>query len=373
MKRIQQTAEIVERIRAAFGAEANPADYAVYEAVALNQRPIRQKHPLFEGAIAQDSLLRELVASIQNESAPLQLQHDTRSLPAGRIFAALMHGTEVRILLAVPTEKTSLTADLDKGIIDQVSVNVLAKRLECSECGWDYLGEDATFMNYYEGQCANEHALRQSGVHIKMHGMDVLAEISLVGSGGADGARIVNPSNSAFNTESFQRLAASGLAPAMLVASFNIQGTEDMDLTALVADLSTQKAAVTTLTAERDAANTRAETAETALTAANTTVAERDATIATLTAERDAAAATAAPSAAVLSFVADLCKRTLIASGNQTPEVPEGVEAQIAAITEGQAKLSALIPAGGAASSTPSDLDNRQSAAPRANAFRRAK
>lgn len=375
MKRVQLTPEIIERLKAAFGADADPNAYAVYEAIALNQRPIRQKHPLFEGAIAQDSLLRELVAEVERESAPLQLMHDTRQLPAGRIFAGKMHGTEARILLAVPTEKTAIVADLDKGIIDQVSVNVLAKRLECSECGWDYLGADATYMNVLNGECANEHVLRQNGVHIKMHGMDVLAEISLVGSGGADGARIVDRNNSAFNTESFQRLAASGLAPAMLVASFNIQGTQDMDLQTLVADLTNEKVKVTTLTADLAAANTRADTAETQLTAANTTIAERDTRITELETERDAALAASkpdAPTAATLSFIADLCKRTLIANGDQTPTIPETVEDQIKAINEGQAKLSALIPVGGAAQQRLGDLQDKSTPVASA-AFRRAK
>lgn len=378
MKRVQLTAEITARLRAAFGAEADPSAYAVYEAIALNDKPIRQKHPLFEGAIAQDSMLRELVASIETESAPLQIMHDTRPLPAGRIFTAKMNGAEVRVLFAISTkpENAGLLADLDAGIVDQVSVNVLAKRLECSECGWDYLGEDADYMNILNGQCGNEHALRQDGVHIKMHGLDLLAEVSLVGSGGADGARIVDRNNSVFASESFQRLAASGLAPAMLVASFNIQGTEDMDMTTLIADLTTQKAAVTTLTADLDAANTARITAETALTAANTTVAERDASIVTLTAERDAALAASKPepaTEAVLSFVADLCKRTLIANGNQTPELPATVEEQIEAIKEGQANLSVLIPAGGRTSNPLSDVEDRNAAIPTAGAFRRAK
>lgn len=378
MKRIPLTAEITAKIRAAFGEDANPADYAVYEAIALNQRPIRQKHPLFEGAIAQDSMLRELVSAIEAESAPLQLMHNTRTLPAGRIFAAKMHGTEVRSLFAISTkpENQSLLADIDAGIINQVSVNVLAKRLECSECGWDYLSDDATFMNVLNGECGNEHALRQDGVHIKMHGMDVLAEISLVGSGGADGARIVDKNNSAFASESFQRLAASGLAPAMLVASFNIQGTEDMDIQTLVADLTTVKAEKMSLEAQLTTATETIAERDTALEAANTTIVERDAAIVTLTAERDAALEAAkpdAPTEAVLAFVREVCERSLIASGEATPAVPESPEDQVAAIRAAQTKLSALIPVGGRANNATGDVEDHSQAVLGASAFRRAK
>lgn len=375
MKRIPQTAEIVERIRAAFGADANPSDYAVYEAIALNQNPIRQKHPLFEGAIAQDSLLRGLVANIEAESAPLQVMHDRSRLPAGRIFTARMNGSEARVLFAIPVEKTELIADLDKGIIDQVSVNVLAKSLECSACGWDYLGEDASYMNVMNGECGNEHQLRKDGVHIKLQGLDVLSEISLVGSGGADGARIVDKNSSIFASESFQRLAASGFAPAMLVASFSIEGKHEMDLATLVANLTDEKVKVTNLTTANATLTADLETANTALAAANTTVAERDATIVALTAERDAALAAVkpdAPTEATLTFIKDLCSRTLIANGDQTPEIPESVEDQIKAITEGQAKLSAIIPAGPRGHTTPSDLDKSAPAGGASSAFRRA-
>lgn len=372
MKQVQKTAEIIQSLKAAFGADADPAAYAVYEAIALNQNPIRQKHPLFEGAVAQTSMLREIVASIKNESAPLQLMHAHGELPAGRVFdAQLLANGEVRTLFAINNipENAKTIADLDAGIIDQVSVNVLAKQLLCSHagCGFDYLGPDADFMNIMNGECGEGHKLRADGTHIQMHGLDYLSEISLVGSGGAAGARIVGRDQQAFASESFQRLAASGLAPAMLVASLTAepaQGKPDMDINALIASLSTEKAAVTTLTAERDA--------QIALVAAaNTTIAERDATIVELTAARDAAVATAAPAQAVLDFIKDACTKALIAKGDQTPTVPEKLEDQIAAITAAGVMLS-MIPAGGAAKTNTEDTEQAP-ARHASSAFSRAK
>lgn len=149
-----------------------------------------------------------------------------------------------------------------------------------------------------------------------------------------------------------------------------------MDLATLVASLTDEKVKVTTLTAERDAATAQVTTLTADLTAQTALVAERDATIETLTAERDAALQAVKPepaTEAVLAFVADLCKRTLVANGNQTPELPDTVEKQIEAIKEGQAKLSALIPAGGRASNPLFDVEDRSNAAPASGAFRRAK
>lgn len=373
MKQVQKTAEIIERLKAAFGAEADVNAYAVFEAIAINQNPIRQKHPLFEGAVAQKSLLNELVASIQKESAPLQLQHDTRTLPAGRIFDAKLQGDEVRVLFAINStaENQALIADLDAGIIDQVSVNLLAKQLLCSHagCGFDYLGPDASYMNILNGECGEGHKLREGGTHIQMHGLDYLAEISLVGSGGADGARIVGRNDQAFASESFQRLAASGLAPAMLVASLTAEGKTtkmpDIDINALVASAAADKAQITVLTGERDA--------QTALVAArDATITELNGQIETLTAERDAAVATAAPDAAVLEFIKDACTKALIAKGDQNPTVPEKVEDQIKAITDAGVMLS-MIPSGGASRNNPSDVDADKDAPAANSAFRRAK
>lgn len=376
MKQVTKTPQIIEHLKAAFGAEVDPNGYAVYEAIALNQNPIRQKHPLFKGAVAQDSLLRELVAEIGKESAPLQLQHKGGELPSGRVFHAELAGGEVRALFALTTkpENAGLIADLDAGIIDQVSVNLMAKSLQCSHagCGWDYLGPDADFRNIMNGECANEHKLREGGTHIRLEGLDYLAEISLVGSGGADGARIVGKDNQFFASDSAQRLAASGLAPAMLLASItpsatpaaNPKGTHDMDMTALVAAAAEDKAKVITLTAE--------VTAQTALVAAaNTTIAERDTTIADLNAKLEAANATAAPSQTVLDFIKDAATKALIAKGDQNPTVPESVEDQIAAITAAGVMLS-MIPAGGAAKTGVADAE-KTPVSPASAAFSRAK
>lgn len=361
MKQVQKTAEIIERLKAAFGAEVDPNGYAVFEAIALNQNPIRQKHPLFEGAIAQTSMLRDIVASIKGESAPLQLMHNRGDLPAGRVFdAQLLANGEVRTLFAMTNtpENAKTIADLDAGIIDQVSVNVLAKQLLCSHagCGFDYLGPDADYMNILNGECGEGHQLRQDGTHIEMHGLDFLSEISLVGSGGATGARIVGRDNQAFASEPFQRLAASGLAPAMLVASLTAEPSAgkttpmpDVDINALIASSATDKAAITTLTATNESLTADVTRLTAELATANT---------ARETAEAAAVAAveTAAPSAAVLTFIKDACTKALIAKGDQTPTVPEKIEDQIAAITETGVMLS-MIPAGGRSKTTTEDIE----------------
>lgn len=349
MKQVQKTAEIIGLLQASFGPDVNIEDYAVYEAVALNNLPIRQKHPLYEGAVAQDSLLRELVTSINGESVALQIAHNTDTLPVGRVFHAKLMGQEVRALFALSkTTEKDYVAKLDQGIVDQVSVNVLPKQILCSECGFDYIGPDASIMNVFEGQCGNEHALREDGVHAKLHGLGNLTEISLVFKGGAQKARILNRNDQVFGQEAFQRLAASGHSPELLVASVTPSLQEDdnnMELTALVDQLTTVKADNTALTASVTALTARADTADAAVA---TLTAERDA-LATQVATLEAAAAETPAEAppAVLAALSDIYKHTQIALGVQAPVVPEKIDDILAGIEAGKAKLTAALVAGG--------------------------
>lgn len=371
MKQVVQTPEVVALMKAALGADINASDFAVFEAIALNSLPLRQKHPLFDGAVAKDSLLQGVVASVNAESVPLQVMHNMGSLPKGRVFHAKMNGQEARILFALSkTTDAELISKVDQGLTDQVSVNLLAKQVLCSDCGWDYLGEDASVSNVYLGVCANDHALRADGVHAELHGLSDLFEISLVGKGGARNARIVDRNSQMFASEDYQRLAASGHAPALLVADITPTNTKDddeMDLTALVADLTTSKAANITLTADVASRDALILEADAALADAQAALAEAQAKVDELEA---AAAAVEEPAAeapeAVLSFLSDTYKRTQIALGDQAPVVPTDVNALIAGITAGQTKLSAIIPVDGVANGAANGEPTVLTYAPRA-------
>lgn len=355
MKQVVKTAQIIERLRGAFGAEVDVEDMAVFEVIALNNLPLRKKHPLYEGAVAQDSLLRDLSARINEESAPLHVMHRTGTLPFGRVFDAKLNGQEVRALVALSKKtQADLIADMDQGIIDQVSVNVLPKQILCSDCGWDYLGEDSGIENIYLGHCGNDHVLRQDGVHAKLHGLDLLAEVSLVNSGGAQNARIQARDQQVYAAPEFQRLAASGHSPALLIADLTPDTQQEevpnMDLTALTASLTDEKAKVITLTAQLETANT---TTAAAVAQVTELTASLEAANAELKELKDNPPETPP---AVLAFLQDLCKRSLVACGEQTPTIPEKVDELVAKITEAQSKLSALIPPGGAALSTETDI-----------------
>lgn len=209
MKQIAKTGKVLDRLKASVGPDADVENLAVFEAVALNQLPLRKKQPLYNGAVASLSMLRGMADKVNAESLPLEVGHLDSGTPNGRVFHGEVvqaeAGSELRTLFFVSDAAGELVANLDNGTIDQVSVGTVPQQILCSSCGWDYRSPEATFDNLYEGVCANDHVIGENGVHAELVGVEEWFELSLVGRGGAQGARVAGPSNAVLAA-----LAASG-------------------------------------------------------------------------------------------------------------------------------------------------------------------
>jgi hypothetical protein len=122
--------------------------------------------------------------------------------------------------------------------------------------------------------------------------------------------------------------------------------TANVDTTKLFTDLVAATASVTTLTASETVLKSQ-------LADAGTQVAERDATIATLQTELAAAKAEPTNEAdyqVALGFLGEVLTKVLVASGAEAPaELPKTVAELKAAIEDKTAKLTAILPVGGAA------------------------
>lgn len=266
MKQIAKTGKVLDRLKASVGPDADVENLAVFEAVALNQLPLRKKQPLYNGAVASLSMLKEMADKVNAESLPLDLNHLGSDTPSGRVFHGELvqgeAGSELRTLFFVSDTAGSLVANLDNGTIDQVSVGVVPKQILCSSCGWDYRGPDATYLNLYEGVCANDHVLGENGVHAELLGAEDWYELSLVSRGGAQGARVAGPSNALL-----AQLAASGVSdphalclnasptPAETPVPPKNEGADA--LLQLTDRLVAASVEVSTLTAERDTLKAR--------------------------------------------------------------------------------------------------------------------
>lgn len=355
MKQIEKTPSIVARLRKSLGdATADVSGYRVYEAIALNTRPLRKLHPLYNGSRAERSLLLEMAAALETESRPVQIMHDQDVLPIGRVFhgEVLDKGTEseLRVLFFLDASAEEETRKVDAGTVDQVSVSVLPKHIYCSASGFDFLSDEATFEQRYTGQDKDGNVLGKNGVYGRLVGLDKWFELSLVGTGGAQNARIVSRAQSHFG-ESYQRLAAHGFDPNVLVLEASA-GSETMDLTQLIdqlttakADLSTSTAQLTTLQATNVQQAARIVELEAQLGAAENSqvVAQKDAEIAAL-----------APALDALKGVAT---KVLTAAGKPGETVPDTVPELEALINETTVNLAAALAAGGRGQEAASDAE----------------
>lgn len=353
MKQIAKTSEVLGKLRAAYGADANLDDLAVYETTLANTQPLRKTGGIFKGARMVPGLMTDLAAAVNAESVPLHLMHNTAPLPVGRLFAAasLPQNQEARGLFAVDkVAHPDLVQKLDSGTIDQVSIGLISKHLNCSACGFDFKANTpAARAALWNSECENGHVLGQEGVHLVIAGVDTLFETSLVDRGAVNGARIVGPSESIFQGD--HRLAAShadGSALAMRLSPTIEE--KPVDLAALVAQLTEQTTAratadvnLTAMTAERD-------TLKTALAAAE---AARDEAV---TAGKEAVAHKATAEKAIAALKVEAGKiLTAVGKADQVAGLTDDVDALIATIAEHREQLAALIPAGGVSNGSDAD------------------
>ncbi|WP_454287251.1 hypothetical protein [Rhizobium arsenicireducens] len=370
MKQIEKTPRIRDLLTASIGAGQDLDALRVYEAIAFNTLPVRKQHPLYFGARADRTFLLEMAAELRRESRPVQIQHDSEPLPIGRVF----HGelvdmgieSELRVLFFLDPTANAEATKIEAGTVDQVSVSVLAKKMLNSVSGFDYFGDDATIDNIWSGLDNDGNQIGKNGVYAQMVGLDKFFEMSLVGQGGAQNARIVSRDRSHFGT-SLDRLAASGMDPNSLVLTATSKETAKMDLSTLVADLTSK--AVDLTNSQRDLAASTVVVAT--LTA---TVAERDASIVELTAQLAAANNPAVALAAgerdeALAALKATAKTVLTKAGKLDVQVPETVTELAAVITEHTAVLT--IAPGGTSKETITDL--KSVSAPNVSAFRSAR
>ena len=216
----------------------------LFEAINLNTLPIRKRHPLYTDAIHSKHFLSEMAAQVKAESLPIYLMHDSNApTPFGRVFYAevvdTMGVSELRTLFWVDQKShADVVEKVDNGTVDQVSVSVLPKSLACSECGFDFLGDSSDlFDNVLSGTCDKGHIMGEDGAHAVSQNLDSWFEMSLVGRGGARGARILSRDEQRLGSTTFPRLAASGVDLLSIITLVASAEPLDMELIQLIAEL----------------------------------------------------------------------------------------------------------------------------------------
>lgn len=384
-KQIPITAQIEKDIRNATGdANFDSSQVVVFEARTVTTEPISQGG-FFNGARSAVSLLLEMTQLLEKDSSgiPLLIMHDGRMLPIGRVFKAdvfsMPNGeTELRSMFYLPKTEAKLIQDIENSVIDEVSVGLTPKHAFCSECGFDYLGKDASFENFFSLECNNGHNIGIDGVHVRLVGLDSWDELSLVNRGAAKEAKILPSAKQKLNgSENLGRkLAANGL-PARaftLKASFDLKEEnlkpsqnpkteetkmpqEDNSLVQLSTALADEKASGIVLKKENETLTASLVQKDAELKAANEKIANLEA------ASNDAAALVASKESAeaalkeATDLIAPHVKAGLTAAGVADDQIPSELTAMVKLVEEKGLKLHQIVGAGqgGSASGTKDD------------------
>jgi hypothetical protein len=363
MKRLPLTPELTQRIKNAVGEDVDPSGFAVFEAIAVNTHPLPGKDgTIFEKARLSSLTIRQMVDSINGGNhLPLIANHDSDDIPKGRVFYAELHPDaggedELRVLFYVDATEEQTALKLDAGSLDEVSVSFLASQILCSECDFDYRGEDATFTHLYERTCENGHEIGVDGIHARLIGLSVFTELSLVSRGAAKSAKIVGKSQSKLAAP-LQQLAARGFEVDRLFLQAS-KGEDDVNVEVLMTQLTDTKADLKVATGTL-----------TTLTASNETltgqVVELNGQVETLTAEL--ATAKAESKAEELetattelgeakAVLTDMFTKLATAAGDASASVPDSITALKAAIEGYQSKLTSILPVGGVSNTS---VDNK--------------
>ncbi|AJD82903.1 hypothetical protein PJWF_00009 [Achromobacter phage JWF] len=332
-KSVKVTPAIEARVRANNGGEdVDMSKVVVFETVAASTSPINKRGSIFDKGVISASTLIEMANYLNQQKGfvPLHTLHPQGDeLPLGRFFYAEVlpspDGDGSMDLVAqfyISATEEDKIAKMEQGIIDEVSVTLRTKTILCSECGWDYLGKDATIMNLFDQTCGNDHTVGHNGVHVNLNGMEAWTETSLVSKGASSNAKIAGRAKQRLSAEHYEKLAASGIHPDATFLTATIKDhprsnstmdKETLDrLTSLSASEATLKAQVVTLTAS-----------ETTLKAQ----------VAALTAERDQLKSGEAVTAAVAAHEAT---KTELAAANTAHDA---TKAELTAANTAKAEL----------------------------------
>lgn len=293
-KQLPMTPELEAQIRASVNdANMDVSKLAVFESRTLSTKPIK-KYGLFNGAKVSPGTLQQMadLVTAVGGAIPMQIMHNTEVLPVGRVFSGTLNNmptgdVELISRFYIPTEKTQLVNDINNSVIDEVSVGLLTEHAFCSECNFDYFGEEADIMNRINLTCNEGHTIGEKGVHVNLVGVASWSELSLVNRGAAKDAKILSRARINMNADAIKKLAASTvplesrfLTESTKMDTINLKETNTMDekvfgmltananeLATVKLELSTKDTALTAVTNEKTALEAKLKSTEEELTA----------------------------------------------------------------------------------------------------------
>ena len=233
-KNVELTDKIQSLITATQGEGVEFSDITVFEASIASTKPLSKRGSLIDGARMSEDMLHQMAMGLNSGDipVPLHIQHEQHSeLPIGRVFNAEVFqvpdgSTELRAMFYMGEDQADVIARINNSVIDEVSVAIVSKQMLCSECGFDFLGPDSDFDNFFNQMCCNEHEIGEDGVFIRLIGLDKWHELSLVSTGASSKPKILGRTKHRLGEEAYSRIAANGLIPEAVVLYTQMKGFE---------------------------------------------------------------------------------------------------------------------------------------------------
>lgn len=373
MKELEKTPFIIGLLKAAVGEDVDLDKLHVYEVRATSTIALRGKRgTIFEKAKISPNTIAQLARAVSEDPLPLMMDHDLRGSPYGKFFygeAIPMDSgeTELRGYMYVDESEPKILQKVNSATIDELSIQFSSEKMLCSECSFDYreAADNDNYMPFITLECDEGHKIGKDGVHINMVGLDEAIELSLVSRGAAKNSKIITPSDAKLAPE-VQRLAAKGVELHNFYCTASIgddQGVDELDIKEFTA-------ALTAASNEKADLTAKLTTAEGQVTALTASVTEKDTQIATLTAqvadldaEGDDPEISSEDLGKLKAFVGEQFVALKALDGDAAAVAPDKIEDMIKFVDESKARLSAIIPAGGAAVAAAGGAENAEAKA----------
>lgn len=361
-KELTLNEETLAFFKSKFGEDVNPDKFYIFKCRAISTEPIHQ-NTIYNGATVTSSLLSEMEHRVNStdENIGIHLMHEDQDLNIGRVFhAEVVNEGNTTALYAdmavlITPDVQSIIDRIENNILDEVSVQFLAKKALCSECKFDFMGDEATFENWIEGRCPNDHVIGENGCHLELDGLQWFSEISIVNRGAAHRAKIVSQKREQLFSEGglMKSLAASGKSPEFIVATFNSKmekKMEDKEVQTTPNEIEELKAQLQEAQRKLDLAE-KVKELEAKLEEISKELEDKVEELKKITEDKNSVdeelAAAKTENEKTLAFLKEQVEKVNVAAGKKDVEIPNDLEGISTMLSDSQQMLVSLIPAGG--------------------------
>lgn len=370
MKKLTITPEIQTRLDKAGKGPVDPADVVVFEAVAMSSLPFDKPGSVYDKATFDTSIWAEMSTYLNDgASVPVHVMHDNQTLNVGRcIYAGTRDGAlHVQFYLM---KDNSLVPEIENGIVNQVSVSVMAKQLICSASGYDFKahGDEGLQQLFWSRKDPDGNEIGNGNVHLHLKGLESWNEMSLVNTGGSPGAYILSPENAQLSKKNLDQMSFNQLAREQLIT--RVSGPADlpggtqleankMELESLVLSLTKANETAAKNGADLAVALAELKRLKADLTQRDTTIAELQKENTRLTELAPKAAETEANLAKAMAYVRGMAQKALTATKSDAAPA-EDFDGMVKQIDTAGVNLANLAAGDHAATANPTKDDSVQ-------------